>query len=239
MIKAVFFDLYGTLARFFPLREEVQAKACESFGLAVTREGLVRGYLLADHWMSRVNAGIVPVPQLAEEERTHFFTEYERLVLQGAGLEADSETARRVWAKVRETPYDLALFDDALPVLDVLKRRELTLGLLSNIGRDIKALGEELGLAPYLDFMITSQEAGSSKPHPPIFLMALERAGVEPAEALHVGDSHLSDVQGARDVGINPLLLDREGVMGDFDDCPRIENLVGVLDYIRVDPPEE
>lgn len=232
MIKAIFFDLYGTLARFYPPREEVQAQACESFGLAVTRQGLIRGYLLADQWMSQVNAGETPVPQLAEEERARFFTEYQRLVLQGAGLEVDPETARRVWSKVREIPYGLALFDDTLPVLDILKRRKLILGLLSNIGRDVNELGEELGLAPYLDFTVTSREAGSSKPHPPMFLLALERAGVKPDEALHVGDSHLSDVQGARGVGIRPVLLDREGLMTYVDDCPRIKSLMGVLDYL-------
>ena len=210
----------------------MQAQACESFGLAVTRWGLVRGYLLADQWMSQVNAGETPVPQLAEGERAHFFTEYERLVLKGAGLEIDPETARRVWTKVHEIPHGLALFDDALPVLDILKRRKLTLGLLSNIGRDVNELGEELGLAPYLDFTVTYQEAGSSKPHPPMFLLALERAGVRPDEALHVGDSHLSDVQGARGVGIRPVLLDREGLMTHVDDCPRIESLMGVLDYL-------
>jgi len=232
MIKAVFFDLYGTLAHFHPPREEVQAQACQSFGLTVTREGLIRGYLLADDWMSQVNASDTPVPELAGEERASFFAEYERLILQGAGVEADLDTAGRVWAKVREIPYDLTLFDDVLPVLDILKRRELTLGLLSNIGRNITELGEELGLAPYLDFAVTSREVGSGKPHPPIFRLALERADVEPAEALHVGDSYLSDVQGARGVGISPLLLDREGVMGHVDDCPRIRDLLGVLDHL-------
>ena len=232
MIKAIFFDFYGTLARFHPPREEVQAQACQSFGFAVTREGLVRGYLLADEWMSRVNASETPVPELAEEERARFFAEYERLVLQGAGVEVDLETAGRVWVKVREIPYDLALFDDVLPVLDILKQRELTLGLLSNIGRNVIELGEELGLAPYLDFAVTSREAGSGKPHPPIFHLALERAGVKPAEALHVGDSYLSDVQGARGVGIRPLLLDREGVMAHVNDCPRLKNLMGVLEYL-------
>jgi len=232
MIKAVFFDLYGTLARFHPPREEVQAQACASFGFTVTREGLIRGYLLADEWMSRVNASETPVPQLAEEERARFFAEYERLVLQGAGVEVDLETAGRVWSRVREIPYQLALFDDVLPVLGMLKQRELTLGLLSNIGRNLTELGKELGLAPYLDFTVTSREAGSGKPHPPIFRLALERAGVKPPEALHVGDSHLSDVQGALGAGIHPLLLDREDVMTHVNDCPRIGGLIGVLDYL-------
>ena len=232
MIKAVFFDLYGTLARFYPPREEIQTQACEAFGFTVTREGLVQGYTLADQLMSEVNASQAPVTQLVGEERAHFFAQYERLVLQGASVDVDLETAGRVWTKVQELPYGLALFDDVLPVLDMLKLRELTLGLLSNIGRDITELCEELGLTPYLHFAVTSQEAGSSKPYPPIFRLALKRAGVMPTEALHVGDSYFSDVQGARDVGINPLLLDREGVLDQVDDCPKISSLIEVLEHI-------
>ena len=230
MIKAVFFDLYGTLARFYPPREEIQAEACESFGFVVTREGLVQGYTLADDLMSRVNASQTPVPQMGAAERDSFFADYERLVLQGAGIDVDLETAGRVWAKVREIPYGLALFDDVLPVLDLLRRRGLTLGLLSNIGRDINELCQELGLSSNLDFAVTSREAGSSKPHPPIFRLALEHAGVQPAEAIHVGDSYLSDVQGARAVGIRPVLLDRESVMTHVNDCARISGLAALLD---------
>ncbi|MBI4200867.1 MAG: HAD family hydrolase [Chloroflexi bacterium] len=232
MIKAVFFDLYGTLARFYPPREEVQAKACESFGFRVTRQGLIRGYALADDLMSQVNATDSPVTRMEGEQRARFFAEYERLVLKGAGIDVDLETAGQVWAKVREIPYGLALFDDAVPTLRALGARGLTLGMLSNIGRDSTELCAELGLTPYLHFAVTSQEAGSSKPHPPMFLMALERAGVSPAEALHVGDSYLSDVQGARGLGIRPLLLDREGLMAHFDDCLKIRSLVEVLDYL-------
>ena len=79
------------------------------------------------------------------------------------------------------------------------------------------------------------------KPHPPIFLAALSKAGVEPHEALHVGDQVTSDIQGARSVGINPVLLDRDGNHPGFDDCPRIETLMALPmllpSYRSDDPP--
>lgn len=232
MIKAVFFDLYNTLARFYPPKEQVQTQACLAFGFKVTHQGLARGYALADGFMERVNASSVPLQQLAQEDRARFFAEYERLVLKGAGVEVDVETAGRVWTKVREIPYGLALYDDVLPTLKTLKARGLVLGLLSNMDRDAVELCEELGLASYLDFAVTSREAGSAKPNPPMFLMALERAGMEPSQALHVGDSYMSDVQGARGVGINPVLLDREGVHSRVTDCPRIRSLIEVQEHL-------
>jgi len=232
LIKAVFFDLYGTLARFHPPREEVQAQACEPFGFQVARDGLVQGYSLADEWMNKVNASDRPMPLMSREERRGFFAEYERLVLLGAGIKVDLETAGKVWAKVSRMPYGLALFDDVLPTMDALKRRGLVLGTLSNITQELRDLSQNLGLAQYLDFAVTSWEVGQGKPHPPIFLAALERAHVQAPEALMVGDSYSSDIQGARGVGIRPLLLDREGILTDINDCPRIRSLPEVLGYL-------
>ena len=232
MIKAVFFDLYGTLARFHPPREEVQARACEPFGFKVAKDGLIRGYAMADDWMAKANAGRTPLPRMSQEERLRFFTEYERLVLLGAGIKVDLETAGKVWARVREIPYGLALFDDVLPTMDALKLRGQILGMLSNTEWDIKETCQELGLSPYLAFVVTSGEVGQAKPHPPIFLAALERASVQASEALMVGDSYHSDILGAMGVGIRPLLLDREGILAGIDDCPKIRSLTEVIGYL-------
>lgn len=235
MIKAVFFDLYGTLAHFHPPREVVQSQACEPFGFKVTREGLVQGYAVADEWMAEVNASPLPIQQMTREQRRRFFAEYERLVLQGAGLQLDLETAGKVWAQVVKIPYGLALFDDVTPTMEALKGHGLILATISNIVLDLDDISKKLGLAPYLDFGITSTEVGQGKPHPPIFLAALERAGVSPAEALMVGDSYRSDILGARAVGIQPILVDREGVMAYINDCPKIRTLSGVLDHVGCD----
>ena len=83
----------------------------------------------------------------------------------------------------------MARFDDVLPAMDMLKSQALTLGMISNMNRDGGELTEGLGLTPYLDFAVTSGEVGWEKPHAPIFLAALEKAGVEPHEAVHVATS--------------------------------------------------
>ena len=235
MIKAVFFDLYGTLAGFSPSRYEIQSQACADFGIEVTPEGVLKGYALADAYMAEQNA-TRPLRGLSPEERGRFFAEYERRVLQGAEVQVTAEEAGRIWHRVRQEQYQLARFDDVLPAMDILKSQALTLGMISNMNRDGGELTEGLGLTPYLDFAVTSGEVGWEKPHAPIFLAALEKAGVEPHEAVHVGDQLTSDVDGARGVGINPVLLDRDGNHGDFHRCPRIESLMelpGLLSSYR------
>lgn len=231
-IKAVFFDFYGTLAGFHPPKEEVQAQAMASMGFQASHEGIIRGYLEADRLMSEVNSTDSPLRGMSSEERLEFFARYEQLILKGAGIDTDLETAAKVWAKVQSVPYGFALFNDVLPTLDLLRARGLTVGLISNIGGNASNLTTQLGLTGHLDFVVTSQDAGIEKPHPPIFRLALARASAKPEEALHVGDSPISDVAGARNVGIKPLLIDRDGTMAGYKGCPRITGLAEVTEYL-------
>ncbi len=90
----------------------------------------------------------------------------------------------------------------------------------------------QLGLEPYLDFVVTSKEAGADKPKPPIFLAALDKAGVNASEAVHVGDQYKLDVIGARGVGISPILIDRYDIYPNISDCPRIHSLTELAQHL-------
>ncbi|MCS7207533.1 MAG: HAD-IA family hydrolase [Dehalococcoidia bacterium] len=230
-IRAVFFDLYNTLARFWPPREEVQAHAAATVGLQVSPEGIARGYAQADAYLTRENARW-PLRLRPPEEVDKFWAEYERLILAGAGVQVDAETALKVWRAVRALPYDLALFPDVLPGLRLLRERGLVLGVLSNINRDGPALLNGLGLAGAVDFLVTSREVGVEKPHPRIFQEALRRAGVQPHEALHVGDQVESDVVGAQGVGIHPVLMDRYGHLVAPEGVPVVRSVAEVAELL-------
>ena len=70
---------------------------------------------------------------------------------------------------------------------------------------------EPLGLLEHVDGVVTSADVGAAKPDAAMFERALALAGVEPAEAVHVGDSVENDVEGARAVGIRAVLVARDG----------------------------
>ena len=224
MIRAVYFDLYNTLARFWPPREEIQSQVAREFDLEVTSQGILKGYGAADKFMSQENA-LLHLEKRSPEEQRDFFARYEQKIFAGAGVEVPLDVAASLWVRVQQIPSHLELFEDALPVIEQLKQRSLTLGLVTNIYQNLDRLCQRLGLASYLDFTVTSKEAGVEKPHPPIFLAALEKAGIPPSETVHVGDQYLSDVQGARGVGIWPVLIDRDDAFTQVQDCPKIANL--------------
>ena len=100
------------------------------------------------------------------------------------------------------------LYDDALPVLAVLREHGLKLGLVSNTGRDLDAFVAHHRLD--VDAAIGSRAHGKTKPDPTIFRAVLERLGAEPSEAAMVGDSLQDDIEGARALGMRAFLLDRE-----------------------------
>jgi len=231
MIKAVFFDFYNTLTSFDPPREELQAAACREFGIEVDRKSIPRGYWFADDFMSRENARS-PIHNRSQADELAFWSDYEAIILGKAGVDVSKELALRIFTKARQLDRKLVLFDDALPIIRTLKVRGIVLGLVSNLSRALDGHVKELGLTPYLDFALTSSEIGAEKPHPPIFLAALERAGVAASEAIHVGDQYHSDVIGAKNVGINPLLLDRDGFWEGVNDCPRIRSLGETVNYL-------
>ena len=68
-----------------------------------------------------------------------------------------------------------------------------------------------LDMRHLFDDLVISEAAGVSKPHPAIFDLALERAGVQPDEAIMLGDSWANDVMGAIGSGIAAAWLDRAG----------------------------
>ena len=233
MIKAVFFDMYGTLAGFEPSRFDVQTTACADFGITLTPKGILKGYAFADEFMVK-EAAIKPLGHRTQTERESFFAKYERLVLRGSGIEISLKTASQVWDRLRQIPYKLTPFEDVEPVLTHIKSRGLITGMISNIDQDGENVIDELGISHLIDLAVTSIEAGAAKPDPAIFLTALSKAGVTGEEAVHVGDQPSSDIEGAIRSGINAILIDRDGNHPEYSACPRIETLLEVPNILKI-----
>jgi HAD superfamily hydrolase (TIGR01549 family) len=114
-------------------------------------------------------------------------------------------------------------YPDAIPALNGLRDRGLRLVAVSNWDCSLPRVLERCKLGEMLDGTVTSAETGLRKPDPGIFRRALELAGCEPEEALHVGDTAEEDVAGARAAGIRPLLIDRGGGSGDIASLEEID----------------
>jgi putative hydrolase of the HAD superfamily len=101
-------------------------------------------------------------------------------------------------------------FPDARPALAAARARGQRLVVVSNWDVSLHGVLRALELEPLLDGILTSAEARARKPAPGIFEQALALAGAGPEDAIHVGDSLDEDVAGARNAGIEPVLIRRQ-----------------------------
>jgi len=224
MIKAVFFDLYQTLVRYQPSQEELEAEALKKSGIDITADALRHPILTANEYIYQQIAKR-PLSQRSREEKIALYMEYQRIVLKEAGIAADEKVVLGLLGMMQQAKMDLVLFGDVPAALDDLKERGLITGLISNIEQDMSETLDKLGLSSRLDIVVTSQDAGYTKPQKEIFQYALKKAGIKPNEAVYVGDQYQVDVIGANDAGMKGILLDRDNYYKEELDCPRIKSL--------------
>jgi putative hydrolase of the HAD superfamily len=224
MIKAVFFDLYFTLIRYDPPQEELEAKALEECGISANPDVFGKPMVIANDFVVQEIARR-PLSKRSREETIALYAQFQRIVLKEAGIEPDEKLVLAMLGKMQQFKTKLVLFDDAVPTLKDLKNRGLILGLISNVERDLSTTLNELGLPSWLDIVVTSMDAGFSKPQPEIFEEAMRRAEVQPSEAVYVGDQYQVDCVGAEGAGIKGILLDRGGYSQEATSCPRIRSL--------------
>ena len=111
-------------------------------------------------------------------------------------------------------PHKLHVYPDVVPTLQWLKDSGYALGVVTS-GPEYQRLKLKLtGLEEYFDVIVTRDDVKAIKPEPRIFLHALEKLGVEPGEAVYVGDSLTQDVYGAKHVGMTAVWINRDGSHG-------------------------
>lgn len=125
----------------------------------------------------------------------------------GYAMEEARELALAGFEVFLEARHALVFFPHCEPLLEQLARH-YQLATISNGNADVR----RLGLDRYFKVIVSADEVGLSKPDPAPFLAALERAGVEPQAALHIGDHPVDDIAGARAVGLHTLWFNRLGL---------------------------
>lgn len=191
---------------------------------------------------------------VADRRATH---ELDRLVLAGA-LGADEELVPRYFERIlagigvaeaarpgiiermqeRHRAENLwsVVLAGARELLDELARRGYKLAVVSNSDGTLVELLDRVGLLRPFDAVLDSTVVGAAKPDAHIFKIALDRLGIGPAEAVHVGDFVAFDVLGARRAGIPAVLLDPLNLYADLD-CMRVRCLHELLDLLPPTAP--
>jgi putative hydrolase of the HAD superfamily len=200
--RAVLVDALGTLVELQPPAPRLRERLAEA-GFEVSEEraaagsGAEIGYYLAHHLDGSDPASLEDLRDRCAAAMME--------ALEVPGL--DHGTARRAMMEALEfRPYP-----DSVPGLRALRDRGLTLVIASNWDCSLPQWLGPPGLLELVDAVVTSADVGAAKPDPAVFRRALELAGAQPEEAVHVGDSVDNDVEGARAAGLRAVLVQREG----------------------------
>jgi HAD superfamily hydrolase (TIGR01509 family) len=137
--------------------------------------------------------------------------------------------ARNFWSVVPEGLVD---------ALTRLRAAGVRVAVVSNSEGMLEQLFDEVGILRSIDVVVDSGIVGIEKPDPRIFQIALDRCGVPPARAVHVGDNFATDVLGARAAGIRVALVDPfDHLAGRHADVPRVPGAAEIAQAIAAARP--
>jgi putative hydrolase of the HAD superfamily len=118
------------------------------------------------------------------------------------------------------------IFPEVPAVLSTLSNRGFRMGVVSNFDPRLPGLLQDAGLDRFFEAIVYSSDVGVEKPHPDIFRTLLRQMRLPSQAVLHVGDSRRDDLDGAREAGLQSLLLNRNDESADLVSLAELPGLV-------------
>ncbi len=232
MIKAVIFDLDGTLYDYNTLEKEAFAAVgelvLEKIGVSEEQYGKAFG-------RARLEVKKVLGDVAASHNRMLYFQKtMEYLDIRPLFLTL--EMYETYWGTFLDK---MALYPGARAFLDELYERHIRIGICSDMLARIQHRKlVALGLQDDVDCLVTSEEAGVEKPSPEIFEICLRKLRLEPEEVCFVGDTYEKDVKGAAAVGMHTVWFCPDGVetaerAGKENNCKAVRDYKGLRELFE------
>jgi len=199
VVRAVILDFGGTLADGHIDWDEYH-RGIQGFlkglGFSVELSRLKRA----------ISAALVRLEKVRARGEELTLEEVYAYALSKLGIPAEEETLRMIHDLFRRH-FKTTLYPCVEEVLEELSGR-YKLALLSNTMSDTpRIILQQTGLIGHFEVVVCSRDLGMRKPNPRIFSYVLEKLGVEPGEAVHVGDSVEADMEGASRAGIRAIWI--------------------------------
>ena len=210
-IKAVLFDLYGTLAYVEnPVTETEISEHLFSKGYEVSPQQLKAAWTFVS---------FIDYPKYGYKNWCSYFSK----IFWRLKVKVNEETLSAIVKLLESKPYQL--YPDAAGA--VIKAREN--GFKTAIVTTIAYFQFKKAVQPirnYFDFIMTGYEAGCDKTNPKMYRKVLEILNVRPEEAVMIGDDVPIDIILPKQLGINAILLNREGKNVE---CPQADAVINNL----------
>jgi len=194
MIKAIIFDLWGTL--FY---ENVKGKhPLKIFAEKIGQNFEDYNYLkiFEKHLMLKKHYNLeIPV----------------RLLLEEFNIKPTNRLMSVLVELLKKKRFSQKPYPEVMRVLKEIKKQGYRIGLITNTYYyAYKMLNEKFKIESLFDVILKSYEVGILKPNPKIFKIMLKKLKIEPSKSLMVGNSLKDDIKPAERLGIKGILIDRE-----------------------------
>ncbi len=207
MIEAVTFDLWNTLftnRNYTEFRVNYLTYILKERDIARSRDEILEAYVFANEHAERVGEQ-ENYRQVTNEEKIEYILGRIRVDLpEGVKATAVKRFEEAIW-------YDPPLLKEG--VAETLKALEPRFGMaiISDTGvtpgRVVRRVLGDLGALHFFKSTVFSDEMGLCKPNEAMFRTALNELGVDPSEAVHIGDLLHTDVAGAKAIGMRAILV--------------------------------
>jgi putative hydrolase of the HAD superfamily len=206
-VRAIFFDAGETLVHPHPSFPDLFSEILKREGYELDPERVRdRVFVISDRFKLAAEANELWTTS-PEKSRTFWLSVYETF-LKEIGIPSGDGIGDLLYAEFTDLS-NYRLFDDVPAVLERLTDEGLQLGVVSNFEEWLERLLDQLEVSRYFDVRVISGVEGMEKPDPAIFNLALDRAGVDPADAVYVGDNPVFDTEPAEAIGMRAILIDR------------------------------
>jgi putative hydrolase of the HAD superfamily len=240
VIQAVTFDFWQTLMADTPenltrataLRIEGVNTVLARSGQPVKTEGLKAAYEACGHRLRRI----------WQEHRDLPYREQVAIFLEAVAPGLAGRLAPEIFEEVVQAYITPVLSSPPAPspgaveAVNALANQGFVLCVVSNTGRTpgvmLRQVLARYGLLERFCVMSFSDEVGLRKPRPEIFRLTLARAGLDPARAVHVGDTPEADIAGARAAGMRAIHFVADGQPGSEAADLVLRDLAGLPDAL-------
>lgn len=201
-MKAVFFDLDDTLyyAPIEECNEILISYVADKYQISneTAKEAFEKGKALTKHLL----------PDVASTHNRLLYIQH-MLEILGKNVISDSlEIYNIFWDNFLQKS---TLRKGVKDVLKELKESGFKIGICTDLTAHIQHRKlQKLGLAFYIDWLVTSEEAGEEKPSKKIFHLCAQKASCEMADIIYVGDSYKKDYVGASNAGMTAIWYNQE-----------------------------
>lgn len=233
-IRAILFDLDGTLRYSVPSPNHTFFDYAADLGASDSPE--IRR--ATQRWVHYYWA---QSPELLEDAKVYGnltdefwnFYSYRTLRVFGCDEELASSMASAIQQRMTEEYHaEDCLGEGVLDTLHTLQEAGFAMGVASNRGKPYDEQIAALGLDKFFSFALAAGQIQSWKPDARLFQHALGLLGVSAQHAIYVGDNYFADVIGSRRAGLQPVLIDPEGIFPDAD-CPVIHSIGELLPLLE------